>query len=189
MRQVEDRESLEEGDGLSILAGLASAPLLVVGDEAVGIDDGDAMLAQALEGVEIDGKSGDQGLAFAGLHFGDLALVEHGAADELGVEVPHVEHAATSLADDGEGFRQQYVERLTVGDARLEFSGLAAKGLVGERTDGGLERVDLRDDGAQLSDERRQKLFVTSSEERNAADDGGIERARNILTEVLRELV
>ena len=47
LRQVEDREPLKEGDGLGVFASLAGAPLLVVGNEAVGVDDSDAMLAPA----------------------------------------------------------------------------------------------------------------------------------------------
>jgi len=47
LRQVENREALQERDRLGLLAGLSGAPLLVVGDKAVGIDDGGAMLALA----------------------------------------------------------------------------------------------------------------------------------------------
>jgi hypothetical protein len=45
--------------------------------------------------------------------------------------MPHVEHAATCLTDNGKYFGQQVVERLAVGDARLELRGLAAQRLVG----------------------------------------------------------
>ena len=75
--------------------------------------------------IEIDGKRGDQRLAFAGLHLGDLALVQHGAADELDVEVTHVEHAPARLADDGERFRQELVERFAIGDPLFELRRLA----------------------------------------------------------------
>ena len=47
LRQVEDGEALQERDRLRFLAGLARAFLLVVGNEAVGIDDGGAVLALA----------------------------------------------------------------------------------------------------------------------------------------------
>ena len=49
------------------------------------------------------------------------------AADQLHVEVPHVQHAAAGLADDGEGFGQQVVERLAVGEPLAELGGLAAQ--------------------------------------------------------------
>ena len=52
--------------------------------------DGDDVDAVAGERVEVAGERGDEGFAFAGLHFGDLALVENHAADELHVEVAHV---------------------------------------------------------------------------------------------------
>ena len=61
------------------------------------------------------GKRRDERLALAGLHLGDLALVQHRAADELHVEVPHVQHALAGFADDSEGLGQQVVERLAVG--------------------------------------------------------------------------
>ena len=44
---VEDSEPLQERDGLRVLAGLAGASLFVLGREAVGIDDGGAVLALA----------------------------------------------------------------------------------------------------------------------------------------------
>jgi hypothetical protein len=47
LRQVEDGESLQERDGVRLLAGLPCPPLLVFGNEAVGIDDGGAVLALA----------------------------------------------------------------------------------------------------------------------------------------------
>ena len=47
LRQVEDREALQERDRLRFLAGLAAPASFVVGNEAVGIDDGRAVLALA----------------------------------------------------------------------------------------------------------------------------------------------
>ena len=94
----------------------AAHPLgVAAGQVVVDRDDVDAL---AFERVEVGGQRGDERLAFAGLHLGDLAAVQHHAADELHVEVPHVQHAAAGLADDGEGLGQQVVERLAVGEAR-----------------------------------------------------------------------
>ncbi len=73
--------------------------------------DGDDVDAAAGERVEVGGQGGDEGFALAGLHFGDFALVEDGAADDLDVEVAHADDALAGLADDGEGLRQQRVER------------------------------------------------------------------------------
>jgi hypothetical protein len=72
-----------------------------------------------------------------------IAVVQHDAADELHVVVPHVQHAAAGLADDGKCFRQQVVELFAVGDALLEVHGPGAQIRVRERFDAGLEGVDL----------------------------------------------
>ena len=47
LRRVEDGEALQERDRLGFVAGLARALLLVVRDEAIGIDDRRAALALA----------------------------------------------------------------------------------------------------------------------------------------------
>ena len=85
---------------------------------AVGqvVVDGDDVHALAGQRVQVDRQGGDQRLAFAGLHFGDLALVQDHAADQLHVEVAHVEDAAAGFADDGEGFDQEVVEGRALGD-------------------------------------------------------------------------
>ena len=59
------------------------------------------------------------------------------AADQLHVEVAHVEDAAAGFADDGEGFDEQVVERGAVGELLLEFDGLGGQFGVGELLDGG----------------------------------------------------
>ena len=84
--------------------------------------DGDDVDAVAGERVEIAGEGGDEGFAFAGLHFGDFALVQDHAADELHVEVAHLDGAPAGLADDGEGFGQDLVEGGALGG--LDFVGV-----------------------------------------------------------------
>ena len=81
-----------------------------------------------VEGVEIGGQRGDERLAFAGDHLGDVAAVQHDAADDLHVEVPHVLGAAGGLAAGGERLGQEVVERFAVGQAFAERGrqGLAA---------------------------------------------------------------
>ena len=61
--------------------------------------------------------------------------MQHNAADQLHVEVPHLEHAAARFAADGEGLDQQVVERLALLDAPLELGGLGGQLLVGELLD------------------------------------------------------
>ena len=138
--------------------------------------DGNDVDAAAAERVEIDGQGGDQRFAFAGLHFGDLALVQNHAADQLHIEVAHVQDAAAGFADDGEGFGQQVVEDFFDGgeaigldlleavgvglgfvgdaaepvlDALAEFVGLGAQFVVGQLLHRRLERVDGLDLGQQ----------------------------------------
>ncbi len=104
--------------------------------------DGDDVHALAGERVEIDRQRRDQGLAFAGLHLGDLALVQDHAADELHVEMALAEGALGGLAHGGEGRHQEVVELGAVGDLLLEFVGAGAQRLVGELLDLRLQGVD-----------------------------------------------
>ena len=48
-------------------------------------------------------QCGDERLAFTGLHFRDFAVVQHHAADQLHVEMAHVEEAAAGFADQRKG--------------------------------------------------------------------------------------
>ncbi len=64
----------------------------------------------ASERVEIARQRGDESLAFAGLHLGDLALVEDHATDHLDVEVTHADDAAAGFANYSEGFGEDVVE-------------------------------------------------------------------------------
>ena len=59
------------------------------------------------------------------------------------------------------GGRRVDVLRAAVGDALAELDGLGAELLVGERLDGGLEGVDLRDDGHEALD----GAFVTGAKD------------------------
>ena len=134
---------LDDADAHAEEAVEAAHPLGVAAGQVVV--DGDDVDALAFERIEVGGQRGDERLAFARLHLGDLAAVQHHAADQLHVEVPHVQHAASGLADDRERLDQQIVERLAVGDALAEFDGLVAELFVGERLDPWFERADLGD--------------------------------------------
>ena len=106
--------------------------------------DRDDMDALAGERVQIDGQGGDQGLALAGLHFGDLAVVQHHAADELHVEMALPEGAAAGFSDDGECFGEQFVERRAICQAGSEFRGLGGQSLVRQRFHAIFQSVDRR---------------------------------------------
>ena len=55
---------------------------VAAGEVVVDRDDVDAL---ALQRIEVGGQGGDQGLALAGDHLGDVAAVEDHAAHELDV--------------------------------------------------------------------------------------------------------
>ncbi len=104
--------------------------------------DRDQVHALAFERVEVDGQRGDERLAFARLHLGDGALVQHHAADELHVVVPHLEHAPAGLAADGKGFNQDVVEARAVVELLLELRRLGLQLGVAELLDLRFEIVD-----------------------------------------------
>ena len=92
-----------------------------------------------VEGVEVQRQGGDQGLALAGAHLGDLALVQHDAADQLHVEVAQADRARGRLAHRREGLRQQLVQRLAGRQALAKMGGPIPDLLVGQRLELGLE--------------------------------------------------
>ena len=124
-------------------------PLGVVLGEVVV--DGDDVHALAGERVEVGRQRGDQGLALTGLHLGDVAEVQRGAAHELDVEVALAQHPLGGLAHGGERLRHQVVERLAVGEPLPELVGHAAQLLVGHRDEVVLDRVDGLGDRLQLA--------------------------------------
>jgi hypothetical protein len=75
--------------------------------------------ALAGQGIEVHRQRGHQGLALAGAHLGDLAVVQGHAADQLHVEVAHLEDALAGLAHRGKGFGQQVVQGLALGQRSL----------------------------------------------------------------------
>ncbi len=115
--------------------------------------DRDDVGALAGQRVEVRGQRGDQRLALAGAHLGDLALVQHHAADELHVEVSQAEHAARGLAHHRERLGKQVVDGLAGGELLAELHGLRREVGVGQRLEARLERVGLPDDSGVLADE------------------------------------
>jgi hypothetical protein len=112
------------------------------------------------KGIQIARQRGDQRLAFAGLHFRDLALVQHHAADELHVEVPHIQLPATGFADYGKRLGKKLVQDfLFSGDAFVgvfnafkrrgnplaELDRLRPQLFVRELLHFGLKRIDRAD--------------------------------------------
>jgi hypothetical protein len=138
---------LDDADGHAEEAVDRAHPLRVAAGQVV-VDRHDVH-ALAFERVQIGGQCRHERLAFARLHLGDLALVQHRAADQLDVEVPHFQHPPAGFPDHGEGFGQQVVDGRPLRQPLAEFRGSALELLVGQTAQGGLERVDLLDEGTQ----------------------------------------
>ena len=82
------------------------------------------MHALAGQGIQVGGQGGHEGLAFTGLHLGNVAAVQRDAADDLHREMLHAQHTPCSLAADGECVRQDIVQRFAVGQLLFEGRGL-----------------------------------------------------------------
>ena len=102
--------------------------------------------ALALQRVEIAGQRCHQRLALAGAHFGDLAAMEHDAADHLHIEMAHPQHALARLAHGGKGLGQDVVEGLALRQLAAQLIGLPGQLGVAQRLQRGLESGDLLDD-------------------------------------------
>ena len=68
--------------------------------------------------------------------------MQHHAADQLHVEMPHVEEAAAGFADYGEGFDQEVVERRALREFFFKFNGFGGEIDVRELAHRGLEFID-----------------------------------------------
>jgi hypothetical protein len=112
---------------------------LVAREEVVDRDDVDA---SGGDRVEVRGRRGDERLALTGLHLGDVAEVEGGAAHQLHVEVAHAEGPLRRLAHGRERLGQQVVEGLAAGVALAQLDGLVLELVVGQRREVVLELVD-----------------------------------------------
>ena len=142
--ELERHVVLEQTDGHAQVLVDAAHPLGVALCQV--IVDGNDMHALAGDSVEIAGQRGDEGLTFAGLHLGDVALVQCHGANELHVKVAHTHGALGSLTHGGKGLGEHVVERLAVGVTLAELIGLAAELLLGHLLKLGLKTVDLVDD-------------------------------------------
>ena len=132
----------------------APHPLGVASREV--IVDGDHVDPASAERIEDRGQRRDQRFALAGFHFGDFALVQHHAADELDIEMALAERALAGLAHRREHRREQILQRLVLafalfdrGQAGAPFGDLRAQLVVGKLLEFSLQPVDLVDVGPQ----------------------------------------
>ena len=108
------------------------------GRHPVGVTLGEVLVdrhhVDALGGqrIQVGGKRRDQRLAFAGAHLGDLALMQHHAADQLHIEMTHAERTLGRLADGCKRLRQQLVQGRTLGDALPELGSLGLELIVAQ---------------------------------------------------------
>ena len=82
------------------------------------------------QGVEVGGQGGHEGLAFTGLHLGNLAVVQHHAANQLDIKVAHAKHPLASLADHRESLGQQFVQQFALSVGSGFWSATEAAGLI-----------------------------------------------------------
>ena len=142
--ELERHVVLEQTDGHAQVLIDAAHPLGVALGQVI-IDSNDVH-ALAGDSVEVAGQGGDERLALAGLHLGNMALVQCHGANELHVKVAHTHGALGSLTHGGKGLGEHVVERLAVGVTLAELIGLAAELLLGHLLKLGLKTVDLVDD-------------------------------------------
>ena len=144
--------------------------------------DRDHVHALARERVEIDREGRHQGLALAGLHLGDLALMEHDAAHQLHVEMTLAQGALGRLAHGGERVDQQVVEAGALVQALAQAIGAGAQLGVAQPLELGLERVDRVDRLPERLDEAvvgRAEQPLGNRAEHRAGSSGAGSEGRN----------
>ena len=112
--------------------------------------DRDQVAGPVRQRVERQRQSGHEGLALAGPHLRDLALMEHVAAHQLHVIVPHAEGALTRDAGQREHAGQAVVEgRVATPDTLPHLRDLGLDSLPVQTLGPALQPVDFFDDRGQ----------------------------------------
>jgi hypothetical protein len=97
------------------------------------------------QGVEHHGERAGEGLALARAHLGDLAVVQHHAADQLHVEVAHSHRALADLTRERERLGQEIVQVLAGLGALAQLGELLLELVVVGFLELGLPTVDPLD--------------------------------------------
>ncbi len=105
--------------------------------------DRNDMNAFAGQGVQIGRQGGGQGLAFTGLHFGDFSLMQHHTADELRIEMAHLQCPHRCLPHRCKGFREQSIQAFAFFDPLPECDCLRSQFVIGEGLHSRFEGIDL----------------------------------------------
>ena len=95
------------------------------------------------QGVEIERRRCHERLSLAGLHLGDVALVEDDPTHHLNVEHPLLRLTPARLPDCRERLEEELLERFSVRQPLPELGGLREELCVGERLEVRLERGDI----------------------------------------------
>ena len=114
--------------------------------------DGNDVDAAALKRVQVNRRGGDERLAFAGAHFGDLALVQKDAAHELHVIMALTERTLGRFAHGRESLWEDIVQLGAARQLVAVFARLVPERLVRESFKGRLKRIDARHERPQLAD-------------------------------------
>ena len=105
------------------------------------------MHALAGQRIQIGGERGDQGLALARLHLGDVALVQEHRALQLHVEGPQPQCPPCAFAAVGKRLGQDRIQAFpALLHPLLELPRLGDDPVIGQRLEVWLQRVDLRHD-------------------------------------------
>ena len=123
--------------------------------------DRDHVHALTHQRIEVGRQRAHQGLALAGAHLGDLALVQRHAADQLHIEVAHLHDTTGRLAHDREGLGNEVVEGRASLQALAELDGLGAQRLVREGLDLRLELIR----GAREAPITPHDAFIAATED------------------------
>ena len=107
------------------------------------IVDRDHVHAFFFERVQINGQRRHQGLSFAGFHLGDLAFVQHHPADQLHIEMAHLQDAPTRFAHHRKGFGQDVIEGGPLRQLLFECGRFGLEFRIAETFDPFLQGVDL----------------------------------------------
>ena len=104
--------------------------------------DGHDVNALPIQCVEVGGQGRHQGLALPGAHLRDVAFVQRDAAEELHVEVAHLEGPPGAFSHYCERFRNELLEGLAFPPPLAQRLRLPPQRVVRESPDVVLERVD-----------------------------------------------
>ena len=128
--------------------------------------DGDDVDSFFVERVERGGQGGDERLAFACFHLGDVAFVQGDSSDDLHIEVGLLECARRRFAHEREGLWEERVEGASLLALLSEFVDLFFEVAIGELSRLGGELGGLYEEGF----EGFKGTFVCRAKE---AEEGG----------------